>query len=196
MVQYAFADTICGEGFAMGTQRRMFLLLTAAISLTSAVANGQDAPSLGDLARQQRQQKEQSKTAPGKEAKSSKVITNEQIPEHPELSRATTANGGERTAQPGAASGPKQPAEHWKSQILTQKNQIASLQGQVDELNESIRFAPANCAANCVGWNERQREKQQQVERMRAQLEDQKRRLDDMQDSARKQGYGSSVYDP
>jgi hypothetical protein len=37
----------------MGTQRRMLLLFTAAISLISAVANGQDAPSLGDLARQQ-----------------------------------------------------------------------------------------------------------------------------------------------
>lgn len=66
----------------------------------------------------------------------------------------------------------------------------------MDELSESIRFAPANCVANCVGWNERQREKQQRVERMQAQLEEQKRRLDDMQESARKQGYGSSVYDP
>jgi hypothetical protein len=47
-----------------------------------------------------------------------------------------------------------------------------------------------------VGWNERQREKQQRAERMQAQLEDQKKRLDDMQESARKQGYGSSVYDP
>jgi tetrahydromethanopterin S-methyltransferase subunit G len=87
-------------------------------------------------------------------------------------------------------------AEHWKSQILAQEDQIASLQRQVDEINESIRFAPANCVANCVGWNERQREKQQRVERMQAQLEEQKRRLDDMQESARKQGYGSSVYDP
>jgi hypothetical protein len=31
---------------------------------------------------------------------------------------------------------------------------------------------------------------------MQQQLEEQKRRLDDMQESARKQGYGSSVYDP
>ena len=87
-------------------------------------------------------------------------------------------------------------AEHVKSQILAQKKQIATLQGQVDELNESIRFAPANCAENCVGWNERQREKQERVERMQAQLEEEKRRLEDMQDSARKQGFGSSVYDP
>jgi peptidoglycan hydrolase CwlO-like protein len=79
---------------------------------------------------------------------------------------------------------------------VAQKNQVASLQGQIDELSESIRFAPANCVANCVGWNERQREKQQRVERMQAQLEDMKKRLDETQEAARKQGYGSSVYDP
>jgi hypothetical protein len=46
-----------------------------------AVATGgaQDSPSLGDLARQQRQKKEQPKNASGKDAKSSKVITNEAI---------------------------------------------------------------------------------------------------------------------
>ena len=88
------------------------------------------------------------------------------------------------------------PAEQWKSQIQSQKNQIASLQTQIDQLNESIHFAPANCVENCVSWNERQKEKQQQVERMQAQLEEQKKRLDEMQESARKQGYGSSVYDP
>jgi hypothetical protein len=31
---------------------------------------------------------------------------------------------------------------------------------------------------------------------MQSQLEEEKRRLEDMQDSARKQGYGSSIYDP
>jgi hypothetical protein len=47
-----------------------------------------------------------------------------------------------------------------------------------------------------VQWNERQKEKQQEVERGQAQLAEQKKRLDDMQESARRQGYGSSVYDP
>jgi len=176
----------------MGTRCRTFLLFAAAISLVSGSAYGQDSPSLGDLARQQRQQK----TAPGKEAKAPKVITNEEIPEHPQIASSSTAGHGGRTSTPGSSDEPKQPPEHWKSQIIAQKNQVASLQREIDELNESIRFAPANCVANCVGWNERQREKQQRVERMQAQLEDQKRRLDDMQESARKQGYGSSVYDP
>ena len=181
----------------MGTKYRVSLLFTAAISLAVVTSAAQDAPSLGDLARQQRQQREQSKTALAKDAKTPRVITNEEIPEHAEPVALHRVGGHENVASaPASSEGGKLPAEHWRSQIIAQKNQIASLQSRADELNESIRFAPANCAANCVGWNERQREKQQQVERMQAQLEEQKRRLEDLQDSARKQGYGSSVYDP
>jgi uncharacterized coiled-coil protein SlyX len=47
-----------------------------------------------------------------------------------------------------------------------------------------------------VQWNERQKQKQQEVERMRSQLETQKKRLQSMQESARQQGYGGTVYDP
>lgn len=168
-----------------------FLAATSIAFAVSCVA--QDSPSLGDLARQQRQQKDQSKAATEKNLKSVKVITNEQIPEHPE---AAQFNNVRLTPTEEPSSENKIPAAHWKSQILMLKNQIVSLQSQADQLNESIRFAPANCAANCVGWNERQREKQQQVERLQAQLQEQKRRLDEMQDAARRQGYGSSVYDP
>jgi hypothetical protein len=181
----------------MGTKCKLIIVLTAIACLFAGSASSQDSPSLGDLARQQRQQKEQSKTAPGKDAKASKVITNEEIPEHAGPASATAAGSpASQSSLPAPSDGPKQPAEHVKSQILAQKNQIATLQGQVDELNESIRFAPANCVENCVGWNERQREKQERVERMQSQLEEEKRRLEDMQDSARKQGFGSSVYDP
>jgi predicted RNase H-like nuclease (RuvC/YqgF family) len=182
--------------FAMGNTCRLIWVFVAVTSLLSGIAWAQDEPSLGDLARQQRQQKEQSKPAPGKDAKTSKVITNEEIPSHAEPRSVATASKGNYDALPPAPNEPKQPAEHWKSQIIAQKNQISTLQRQVDELNESIRFAPANCVANCVGWNERQREKQQRVELMQSQLEEEKRRLEDLQDSARKQGYGSSVYDP
>jgi hypothetical protein len=160
------------------------------------VGLAQDSPSLGDLARQQRQQKEQSKAAPNKDPKTSKIITNEEMPSNTEPQSVRAASKGNHDALPDAPNEPKQPAEHWKSQIIAQKNQIATLQRQVDELSESIRFAPANCVANCVGWNERQREKQQRAESMQSQLGEEKRRLEDLQDSARRQGYGSSVYDP
>ena len=181
----------------MSTRYKLILVLAAAVSLIAGTARGQDSPSLGDLARQQRQQKEQAKTAPGKEVKASKVITNEEIPESTGPATPPAARGqANQNSMPIPSNGPKQPPEQVKSQILTQKSKIATLQGQVDELNESVRFAPANCVENCVGWNERQREKQQRAERMQAQLEEEKRRLEDMQDSARKQGYGSSIYDP
>jgi hypothetical protein len=181
----------------MGTRCKLILVFTAAVCLVAGTAKGQDSPSLGDLARQQRQQKEQSKTAPGKDAKASKVITNEEIPERTGPATTPAASGhASQNSMPAPSNGAKEPPERVKSQILTQKKQIATLQGQVDELNESVRFAPANCVENCVGWGERQREKQQRAERMQAQLEAEKMRLEDMQDSARKQGYASSIYDP
>ena len=90
----------------------------------------------------------------------------------------------------------KIPAEQWQSQIQNQKNAIASLQREIASLSESIHYAGGNCVANCVQWNERQKEKQDQIESMKAQLEQQQRRLEDLQDAAREQGFGSSVYDP
>jgi hypothetical protein len=181
----------------MGVKCRLILVPAAAISLFAGIVYGQDSQSLGDLARQQRQQKEESKTVHGKDAKASKVITKEGIPEHPEPAPGPAAGGEERgTSTPAPPNGAKRPAEDVTSEIQAQKSEIASLQKQIDIVNESIRFAPANCVANCVAWNEHQKEKQQQVERMQAQLEDQKKQLEEMQESARKQGYGSSVFDP
>ncbi len=180
----------------MNTRCKLVVVLAAVSWLFAGAAKSQDSPSLGDLARQQRQQKEQSKAAPGKDAKASKVITNEEIHAHAGVAAAPAAIGDEPSTAAASSNEPKQPAEHWKSQILAQRSQIAALQKQIDEINQSIQFAPANCVANCVEWNQRQQEKQQQVERMQAQLEDQQKRLEGMQDSARKQGYGSSVYDP
>lgn len=80
--------------------------------------------------------------------------------------------------------------------IQAQKNALASLQSEIASLSESIHYAGGNCVANCVQWNERQQQKQQQLEGMKAQLEQQQKRLEDLQESARKQGFGSSVYDP
>ncbi|MGA9511654.1 MAG: hypothetical protein WBV55_23730, partial [Candidatus Sulfotelmatobacter sp.] len=139
----------------MRTSRRIFLFFVVAISLATVIANSQDEPSLGDVARQQRQQKQQAKTAPGKDAKAPKVITNEELPSPTAAPSTSATGGGEPASTPDSTGGPKVPAEQWRSQILSQKNQIASLQSQIDRLNESIHFAPANCVENCVSWNER-----------------------------------------
>jgi hypothetical protein len=182
----------------MGIRHRLFLRLTAAVFLLAATAHGQDPPSLGDLARQQRQQKEKSKAAPGKDSKAAKLITNEEI--HAQAGAQAPAVEEHATSSSTSAAPSnqevKQTAETWTSQIQGQKSNIASLQKQLEALNESIHFAPGNCVENCAQWNERQQEKQRQAEAMQAQLEEQKKRLEAMQDAARKQGYGSSVYEP
>ncbi len=179
----------------MGTGYKSSVFFVVALSLMVATVYAQDLPSLGDLARQQRQQKEKSKPASGKDAKPSKVVTNEELPGRSAMAAGSVVSA-DVTPTSAPSESPKQPAENWRSEILAQKNQMATMQSRMDDLNESIRFAPANCVANCVTWNEHQKEKQEQVERMQAQMEDMKKHLDEMQESARKQGYGSSVYDP
>jgi predicted RNase H-like nuclease (RuvC/YqgF family) len=182
----------------MSTRSRLVLVLAAAVTLLVTASNAQDTQSLGDVARQQRLQREKSKMAQDKDKNKdakSKVITNEEIPEHAGSAPETAGDSGTATAAP--ADGTKPPAEvDVKSQIQAQKGEIQSLQKQIDEISESIKFAPANCVSGCEQWNERQKGKQQQVERMQAQLDELKKHLEEMQESARKQGLGSSVYEP
>jgi len=185
------------------------------------MAFGQDPPSLGDVARQARQQKQKDApttpnpvpvaATPGTDAENSstskdgqsakpakKVITNDEIPEHigPTSTRPPSAQPVPANyPQPNRYDG-KIPAEQWKAQILSLKNNMSSLQQSIGSLSASIQYAGANCVANCVQWNERQKQKQDQLENMKAQLEQSQKMLEDMQDAARKQGYGSAVYDP
>ena len=180
------------------------VLLFMAVGACSSVllANGQDSQSLGDVARRARQEK-QNKEAQGKKGQAearSKVITNEDISSHSESASEVSAPGakahGPSDSAPSSSGGAKIPAEQWKSQIKAQKAAVATLTDKIDRLNGSVQLAPPNCVYGCVQWNEHQKQKQVEVEQMRSQLESEKKRLQDMQESARQQGYGSSVYDP
>jgi hypothetical protein len=200
--------------------RRVFVLLAASAFLCAFTAYGQDSQSLGDVARQTRQQKQQKdaqakdaspKNASSKQnpatdasakdaqpAKSPHVITNDEIPSHLGPT-ATTTRGSQADDEPDATpnSGDRDArAEQLKSRIQAQKSAIAGLQSEIANLSESVHYAGGNCVANCVQWNERQKEKQDHVESMKTQLEEQKKQLENMQESARKQGFGSAVYDP
>lgn len=216
--------------------RQGAFILGGAIVLAMG-AFGQDAPSLGDVARQARQQKQQkdaqSKDASAKDAatptkettqakpaasttaqpaqpkdgsnspapKTAKhIITNEEIPEHvgPTSTRPPTENNNNAYPvayypQPSPGQGA---AEQWKAQIQSMKGYIANMQSQIDQTEQSIHYAGGNCISNCVQWNERQKQKQDQVEVMKQQLAEQQKRLEDLQEAARRQGFGSSVYDP
>jgi len=157
------------------------------------VAAAGHAQSLGDVAREQRQ-KQQSKTAHAP----AKVVTNEDIPEHPESSSdgSSTADQRSGSSQAPSSTGAKKTAEEWKSEVLGQKNSIASLQNQIEQLNSSIHFTGPNCIRNCVQHNQRQLDKEDEVKRLQDQLEEQKKKLDDLQEGARREGYGGTVSDP
>lgn len=169
--------------------------------VTCTLTWAQDSQSLGDVARQARKQKQppqanSEKSAVGQNAgpsKSSHVFTNDEIPEKPSSSNPDSPAPANPDVSKSTIS--KHPAEYWKVQILRVKNSIATLQKNIDGVNGSIHFIDANYE-NHVLWNERQREKQQQVELMKSQLTQFQKLLDDMQEAARSQGYGSSVYDP
>jgi hypothetical protein len=208
--------------------RGILATLAAVAFLFALGAQAQDEPSLGDVARQSRLQKQQKssetskdsapvtaskdtqgKAVPAKDGaskdslpkaadapKGKKVITNEEIPEHIGPTRTLPAKQATAGYTPPPNYDGNPPAEYWKTQIQAQKNNLVSLQDQISELANSIQFAGGSCVSNCVQWNEEQLRKQGQLESMKAQLEQQQKGLEEFQDAARKQGFGSSVYDP
>jgi hypothetical protein len=217
----------------------IFIFTLASALMLAARAQAQDEPSLGDVARQTRQQKQQkdvpakaaqsadsqnkdgrnkdtqskgvshndsqgvdaqSKGTPSKDAqlhRTSHVITDDEIPQYPVSGVKTPASPTSHVEfAPDPAFGGKMSPDAIRSQIQDQKSSISALQAQITELNGSIHFAGANCVANCALWNDSQQQKQRQVEDMRSELDNAKQALEQMQDYARKMGFGSSVYDP
>jgi hypothetical protein len=185
--------------------RRVFAFLTANLFFSALLAYGQDSQSLAEAARQSRTQKQQKNTqvkdaAPSatdaQPAKTSRVITNDDIPEHEGSTQALENSPHPYRAAYAPSSTGKTSADQWKSRIQAQKDTIASMQREIASLGASIHF-PENCLPRtCAQRNERQLEKENRVGIMNHQLDEQRRRLEELQESARKEGYGSSVYDP
>ncbi len=197
--------------------RKLTLILFAASVLSCTAAHAQDdSPSLGDVARQTRRQKQERDAQVAKEAQTStaatngtqnadpanaqpskapkRIITNEEIPEH--VGPASTVTPSPRNVSDPPKSGDSMASAQVKAQILQIKNNIASLQSQIADLEQSVHYTGNNCVYGCAQWNENQQKKQEQVETMKQQLAQQQEGLERLQEMARKQGYGSSVYDP
>jgi hypothetical protein len=167
---------------------RMFLKIVAIALLMSPAAYGQ---SLGEVARQNR---EKQKAKDASSTAKPKVITNENLPKGPDSEARPPQNEEKTTTAPKISS--SRSAEQWKSQILVQKKVIAILQAQIDKLNDSIHFVVAAEYYNGVQYNQHQVKKQEKVAQMQQQLEEQKKRLDEMQEAARRAGMGNGIYDP
>ena len=203
---------------------RQLVLLLLALSLPCVIANAQDqdSPSLADVARRSRaykQQKDandgQAKDAPTKDpskatsatdvvskaavaARATRVIINEDLPEHT-ASTAPSASDFKVSGTTNLDLGGNQRqqlAEQFKSRIRDQNQAIAELQNQIAALSDSIHYVGGNCVSRCAQWNEHQQQKQQEVDTMKAQLEEAQRLLDQLRETARQAGFGGSVSDP
>ncbi len=162
------------------------LLLTGLSLATCRIAFGDD-QALGDVARQQRQQQAAKSHQPRK------IVTNDDIPGRTE---SDADEKPDNQAEPVSALKPGASAERVKAVIQVQKTRVAALKAQIDKLSASIHYVEANRYSNGVQYNQYQRQKQQEVDRMRQQLMQEQTKLADMQEAARKAGFGSAVYDP
>ena len=157
--------------------------------------------SLGEIARENRekQKAQESSAAPPK------VITNRDLGEGPDGSPeareeqlAAASKFNRRSAEMDRRSEQEllqgqRAGGQWKRQILEQESRVASLQARIDQINAALRLGGASGQAPYNRYQARQLER---VAEMQLQLDEQKRRLDQMQDGARRAGMHTAVYDP
>jgi len=194
--------------------QRTFLRILAVALLTNVAAYGQSSggqvqgtqtpgsksasgPSLGEVARQLREKQNSEEST----AAHSKVITNQDLGEGPEgrpdlrqapravnFERGSTEYGG----RPGQQRMGDERAEQWRSRILDQKSRVTSLQARIDQINAAM-----HSGAQFEGPGNRYQARQMEhVAQMQMQLDEQRRKLEEMQEAARRAGMHTAVYDP
>jgi len=172
------------------------------VSLVSLLAYGQ---SLGDVARENREKKgaDASTTPP-------KVITNKDLPKNPDGYAEPPADESTPQTQPSSSVGAsreaarqraaeQRAAEYWKKRILAQEYVVANLQARVAHMRASIHLANPNTSYDYNGaqaYNAYQARQLERLAQMQQQLEQQKRKLGDLQEAARHAGMHTLVYDP
>ncbi len=181
---------------------KMFFKSFVLIALATSVANGQ---SLADIARKNQEKK----AAEASTAPAPRVITNKDLPLDPNPNRASNdvptppnVSSNSRAAdfhvQPRATqqrAAEQREADRWRRQILAQKDRVATTQARIDLLNASIRHAYGSVQYDAP-YNRYQGRELLHVQQMQLQLDEQKAKLSQMQESARHAGMHTLVYDP
>ena len=156
------------------------------------------AQSLGEIARQQKDSKSQ-KSNPQPASTPKKVYTDEDLgkPESPGDGKTpATAKPSTNSAKEKEKDQQATSADQWRAKIQKKKDLIAALQERIDKLQASVNYVQnnRNIYTNAPEYNEHQHQKELAAERLKAELEQQKAELSDLQDQARQQGLGNSVY--
>jgi predicted RNase H-like nuclease (RuvC/YqgF family) len=168
--------------------------LFAVTMILSAAAYAQ---SLGDIARQNEQNKQNQPAAT--------VITNDDLPAdgladegaQPRHRNAARDDSGQQArAELQRAAKNDSAAQGWRTKILNQKSSIDSLQAHIQNVKASIRV-PLDSSGYYAGQaNQRTQAKVQEIDDLQQKLQIENQKLQDLQESARKAGFGSAVYEP
>lgn len=170
------------------------LQIIAIVLGMSLAAHGQ---SLGDIARANRE-KQNSSNAP---TTPPAVITNDEIDMLPQggvtQRRANAAVGNNNKslrATAGQAPIDERAAAQWKRQIVAQQDKLATLQARMDRLNAAIH--PEGSAEFNGPYTRAQTVQQERLAEVQLQFNEQKKKLAEMQEEARRAGMHTAVYDP
>ena len=158
------------------------------------------AQSLGDVARENRDQKAAASS------QASKVITNKDLQKDadgdsdtpadtppPQPSPASAAASRNAAAQRAAE---QHAAAQWKQKILAQESRIALLQARADRIQSTIQSENPNGTYEVPLSTRYQARQLERLKETQDQLVQQKRILEDMQEAARHAGMHTPVYDP
>ncbi|HMK21532.1 MAG TPA: hypothetical protein VK466_04315 [Terriglobales bacterium] len=177
--------------------RQFGVPVTAVLVLASVTACGQ---SLGEVARETREKKaEAAATAPPK------VITDVDLgTPAPELaedgapSKAKTAASGKTGTGSPAATRPLDPraGEQWRRQILAQKRTVATLEKRLARFQASLSSGDASAISRGEILSRNQALEQERMAQVQEQLEEQRAKLLELQEEARRAGMHTQVYDP
>jgi len=174
----------------------------AAVLAISTLPMASHAQSLGEIARQQRESKNH-KADSQSAAMPKKVYGDEDIaksksedaaaPAAPDNSSSKSSTGSKDTKEKNP---PTMSADQWRAKIQKKKDLIAAMQERIDALEASVNYVQnnRNLYTNAPEYNEHQHQKELAAQQLKAELEQQKTELSDLQEQARQQGFGNSVY--
>jgi len=173
------------------------ILIIGLLMIVPAMSRTALSQSLADVARENQEKKAQDSS----DVKP-KVITNQDLGEDPEgrpdlsVARPTSAWANNRNADyrggPGMAD--QRAGEQWKRQILDLKARIANLQARIDRINASLH--PGGSAQYSGPYTRAQALQIERADQLQRLLDEQQRKLGAMQESARRAGMHTEVYDP
>jgi len=190
----------------------VLLIVFAFFPMAGLTADAQQQP-LGDIARENRD-----KQAADAATNPPKVFTNASLPKDatPDAgaSAAATAEDKQPTSPASTETSRRAAAQRaaeqrfaerrsedqWRRRILAQESTVASLRLRVDRLKASIHFVdPYYYPSDSSGYyaeNRYQARQLQRLQQLQAQLSEQRRKLEDLQEAARRAGMHTAVYDP